>query len=191
MAARSSDLPDESNGQRRMTDTSDATVPDIWPEVMRALGPEFLAAAPAAKLGEFEQLIHDAAQQGHRPSGPVRGVQSLVGDRWSGLLLPLIHFGPIRFSALQRVVGLVDKEVISRRMLSFKLRALERDGFVLRSVVQRVPQRVEYSLTPMGEEFYPVYMQLIGWLNTHQENIVAARQRFERHEDSADLGANE
>jgi DNA-binding HxlR family transcriptional regulator len=69
--------------------------------------------------------------------------------------------------------------------LSFKLRALERDGFVLRSVVQRVPQRVEYSLTPMGEEFYPVYMQLIGWLNTHQENIVAARQRFERHDDSA------
>ena len=174
-----------------MNDTNDATAPGIWPEVMRALGPEFLAAATPAKLGEFEQLIHDAAQQGHRPSGPVREVQSLVGDRWSGLLLPLIRFGPIRFSTLQRVVGLIDKEVISRRMLSFKLRALERDGFVRRSVVQSVPQRVEYSLTPMGEEFYPVYMQLIGWLNTHQANIVAAREQFERHDDGADASATE
>lgn len=163
----------------------------LWPEIKKALGEEYLTASSPAKLHEFEQLIANAAEQGHRREGPVREVQSLVGDRWSGLLLPLIRFGPIRFSTLQRIAGLVDAEVISRRMLSFKLRALERDGFVLRTVVQSVPQRVEYSLTPMGEAFYPVYLQLVEWLQEHSAEIAAARAQFERIDDGSDAAAPE
>jgi DNA-binding HxlR family transcriptional regulator len=157
-----------------------------WRAVRAALGEEYLAGASTERLGGFEKLILAASVDGNEPNGPVREVQALVGDRWCGLLLPLLHFGPLRFSTLQRIVDLTDQEGISRRMLSFKLRALERDGFVQRIEQTGLPKRVEYSLTQMGEEFYPVYMQLITWLTGHSDKINAARQSFTRDDEAAE-----
>jgi DNA-binding HxlR family transcriptional regulator len=162
-----------------------------WRSVEQVLGAEYLSAATPARLEEFALFVTEANQIGHDPAGPVREVQSLVGDRWSGLLLPLLHFGPLRFSMVQRIVGLADAEPISRRMLSYKLRALERDGFVKRTVHQDAAQRVDYSLTPLGEGFYPVLTRLIHWLHAHNAEIEAARRVFERQDTDLDLGAND
>jgi DNA-binding HxlR family transcriptional regulator len=159
---------------------------DVWRDVQVALGDEYLAAAGSARMQDFSQLIAAASQTGHDPAGPVREVQSLVGDRWSGLLLPLLHFGPLRFSTLQKIVGLTDEEPISRRMLSYKLRALERDGFVRRTARADSSPRVEYSLTALGEAFYPVLLRLIHWLSEHKAEIEAARREFAQHDTEAD-----
>jgi DNA-binding HxlR family transcriptional regulator len=156
--------------------------------VQQVLGAEYLRGLTPGRLEEFARFIAEANQIGHDPAGPVREVQSLVGDRWSGLLLPLLHFGPLRFSVIQRIVGLADSEPISRRMLSYKLRALERDGFVARTAHPDSSQRVEYSLTALGEGFYPVFQLLIHWLNDHDAEIEAARRAFEQHD--SDLEAN-
>ena len=159
---------------------------EVWRYVQAALGEQYLAQAAPGKIADFALLIEKASETGHDPSGPIREVQSLVGDRWCGLLLPLLKFGPLRFSTLQKIVDLTDKEGISRRMLSYKLRALERDGLVKRTAQAGVTQRVEYSLTPMGENFHGVFMQLILWLEAHYEAIGAARREFEQHDLEAD-----
>jgi DNA-binding HxlR family transcriptional regulator len=163
----------------------------LWNEVQNALGDEYLAKASPAKLQAFTELIGQASHTGHDPAGPVREVQALVGDRWCGLLLPLLHFGPLRFSTLQKIVDLADQESISRRMLSYKLRALERDGLVQRIVRPGMAQRVEYSLTALGEQFFPVFMQLIRWLDAHNEVINAARRDFEQQDSDADAALSD
>jgi DNA-binding HxlR family transcriptional regulator len=163
-------------------DVADAGGNPAWREVTQLLGEDYLRTTAPPKLVEFARFVAEANEIGHDPAGPVREVQSLVGDRWSGLILPLLHFGPLRFSTIQKIVGIADQEPITRRMLSYKLRALERDGFVIRMVSADSPSRVDYSLTTLGEAFYPVFSQLIHWLKDHNGAIEAARRAFERHD---------
>ena len=174
-----------------LNNVSESVQSDIWRDVKVALGEEYMSAAGPAKLQDFSQLIAAASQTGHDRAGPVREVQSLVGDRWSGLLLPLLHYGPLRFSTLQKIVGLTDEEPISRRMLSYKLRALERDGFVRRTARPDSSQRVEYALTPLGEAFYPVFLQLVHWLSDHNGEIEAARREFAQHDLDTDVATGD
>lgn len=129
--------------------------------------------------GQLQQLISDS-NAGRDARGPVRELQSMVGDHWGSLLILLLHFGPLRFSVLQRIVALMDDHGISRRMLSLKLRTLQRDGLVLRNVVQAVPPQVEYSLTPLGQEFWQRLFSLVSWLNTRRGEVEAARAEYAR-----------
>ena len=41
-------------------------------------------------------------------------------------------------------------------MLTDSLRALEEDGIITRTVYPEVPPRVEYALSPLGEEMKPI-----------------------------------
>ena len=48
-------------------------------------------------------------------------------------------------------------------MLTHKLRELERDGLVLRTVFPTVPPRVEYALTPLGQMLLKTVTELANW----------------------------
>nr|WP_320024130.1 winged helix-turn-helix transcriptional regulator [uncultured Acetobacterium sp.] len=48
-------------------------------------------------------------------------------------------------------------------MLTKQLRELEKDGFIHREVYREVPPKVEYSLTPVGEDFIPIIEQMYEW----------------------------
>lgn len=163
-----------------------AADPALWEKVQPILGARYLKQATPEHLNKFRKLLIDAAHGGKDASGPVREVLALLGDRWSTLLLQLVHYGPLRFSALQRIIGVLQEGGISRRMLSLKLRALERDGLVLRTVTPSVPPRVEYSLTQMGEDLWIIAAHLVDWLEDHSAAIQAARAAFE-HQEEADL----
>ena len=59
--------------------------------------------------------------------------------------------GPCRFGALQRyVVG------ISPKVLTERLRELERDGLAWREVRPTIPPEVTYGLTALGEDVHGV-----------------------------------
>jgi DNA-binding HxlR family transcriptional regulator len=83
----------------------------------------------------------------------------LVGKRWSGAILAtLIEDEPCRFVELnQGVPGLSD------RLLSQRLRELEAEGLVERSVEAAAPVRVTYSLTAKGRDLDPALRQLGDW----------------------------
>lgn len=100
----------------------------------------------------------------------VRDVFTLVGGKWSLLVIGLLCHGPRRFSDIRRTM-----KGISQRMLTLTLRTLERDGLVTRTVYPTVPSRVEYALTPLGMTLLVPVQSLVVWATTHRVDIQAAR----------------
>jgi DNA-binding HxlR family transcriptional regulator len=69
----------------------------------------------------------------------------LIGRRWTGAILRMLLEQPHRFAELSAAVP-----DLSDRMLAERLRELEEEGIVARTVVPETPVRVEYSLTTKG-----------------------------------------
>jgi DNA-binding HxlR family transcriptional regulator len=127
-------------------------------------------AALAAEMRQHGQGRHD----------PVREVAAMLGDRWTTLLLLVLGTGSWRHAALRRTVGQLSAEgSISQRVLTLKLRALERNGFVARTTSGDVPPRVSYRLTPLGLGLAGQARRQIDWVIAHRGAIEAARQDFD------------
>jgi DNA-binding HxlR family transcriptional regulator len=107
----------------------------------------------------------------------VREVLSLVGDKWSVLIVVILGQGPRRFSEIKRVV-----EGISQRMLTLTLRGLERDGLVTRTVTPTIPPRVDYELTDLGRSLCEPVQALNNWAVDHIARIDEARTEFDRRQ---------
>jgi DNA-binding HxlR family transcriptional regulator len=69
----------------------------------------------------------------------------LIGSRWTGAVIAVLIRDGARFAELRAAIP-----EISDRMLADRLRALEAEGIVLRTVVPETPVRVEYALTAKG-----------------------------------------
>ena len=63
----------------------------------------------------------------------------------------------------------------SKKVMTDSLRALERDGMVVRRVFAEVPVRVEYSLTPLGWSMSEPLIALSDWGTAHASEVVGAR----------------
>lgn len=107
---------------------------------------------------------------------PVRNVIARFGNKWGFLVLLVIHeHGTIRFNELGRAIP-----DLSTRMLSATLRTLEADDLVQRKVYPEIPPKVEYSLTPIGEELVPIIEELTAWANKNLPTIIKHRSKFEK-----------
>jgi DNA-binding HxlR family transcriptional regulator len=98
---------------------------------------------------------------------PTRVVLDHVMSKWGVLVLMALTDGTIRWGELRRTV-----EGISEKMLASTLRTLERDGFVARTAYPEVPPRVEYSLTPLGDQLMEHMMPLMAWIGENAAGIV-------------------
>ena len=65
----------------------------------------------------------------------------------------------------------------SKKMMTDTLRALERDGLVVRRIYPEVPLRVEYSLTPLGWAMTEPLVALAEWGEAHRAEVEEARRR--------------
>ena len=110
----------------------------------------------------------------------VRELLDRVGDKWSLLIIGMLRSGRLRFSELQRQIP-----GISQRMLTLKLRSLERDGLASRTVHAEVPPRVEYELTEMGRTLIEPALGLALWAVKHQPAITAARAAFDQAQSTS------
>jgi DNA-binding HxlR family transcriptional regulator len=82
----------------------------------------------------------------------------LIGRRWSGAIISVMLSGPQCFNELLAAVpGLSD------RLLTERLRELESEGLVRRTVLSGPPVRVSYELTEAGESLKPVIESLGRW----------------------------
>lgn len=79
-----------------------------------------------------------------------------------------------RFSELQRDIG-----AISQKALTASLRALERDGLVLRTSYATIPPRVDYVLTPLGIEALKAFEAFENFAASNWESVLEARQLFD------------
>lgn len=81
----------------------------------------------------------------------------IISKRWVGLILSELLKGTKRFSEMEANLP------VSGRLLSDRLKLLEKEGIVTRSVYSEYPVRIEYSLTDKGESLKPVIEELQGW----------------------------
>lgn len=83
----------------------------------------------------------------------------LIGGKWKLIILQILIFdGTQRFGALKRRL-----EGVTQTMLTNQLRALERDGLVVREIYAEVPPRVEYSATPLARDMRDVFFAMRDW----------------------------
>ncbi len=101
---------------------------------------------------------------------PIRNVISRFGDKWSMLVLFMLHrseTGILRFNEIRRLMT-----DCSQKMLSQTLKNLEQSHLVHREVYPEVPPRVEYSLTETGKSLMPAIIALIEWGQAHFKEVV-------------------
>lgn len=101
---------------------------------------------------------------------PIRNVISRFGDKWSMLVLFMLHrseTGILRFNEIRRLMT-----DCSQKMLSQTLKNLEQSHLVHREVYPEVPPRVEYSLTDTGKSLMSAIMALIAWGKEHFNEVV-------------------
>ena len=96
-----------------------------------------------------------------------RTVLDHVTSKWGVLVIVALSDGGLRWSELRGIV-----QGISEKMLAQTLRTLEADGFVLRVAQASIPPRVDYSLTPLGDELADRLLPLMEWIAGKADSIV-------------------
>ncbi|MDR6688052.1 DNA-binding HxlR family transcriptional regulator [Arthrobacter sp. 1088] len=119
------------------------------------------------------------------PNCPSRVIFQRIGDKWASLVIQVLGDGPVRFSELRKMV-----HVVTPKVLTQTLRALERDGLITRTVHAQVPPRVDYELTPMGESLLQPLTLLRQWAESHVPTILEARDTYDEAQDDLLLGSS-
>lgn len=126
-------------------------------------------------------MVSDTVEAGPSASPetacPVGLAVEVLSSRWTTPVLWTLHtFGRQRFVELHRRVPTITPKVLTQR-----LRQLERDGLVTREYHPEVPPRVEYEITPLGASLAPIFVQLTAWAAAHASTVEQARAAFDLH----------
>ena len=112
-------------------------------------------------------------------SCPVRQVLANVTGKWQSLIILVLEDGPVRFSAIKRLIG-----DISQRVLTENLRDLERDGYISRTVKAGPPIEVSYAPTTLGQDLLAHLRPLVDWAARNFEQVVEMRKLYDQREVS-------
>ena len=82
----------------------------------------------------------------------------LIGRRWNGVILRAMLHELAHFNEIKRAIP-----DLSPRMLSERLKELERAGLIEREVIPTTPVRTEYRLTHKGRELSAVFDAIESW----------------------------
>ena len=95
----------------------------------------------------------------------------LIGRRWTGAIVRAMSDGALRFGDIAAAVP-----GISDRMLSERLKELETEGLVTRTVFPEHPVRIEYRLTAKGHDLGAVMDAIAAWAHRWLAATPAAEQ---------------
>jgi DNA-binding HxlR family transcriptional regulator len=96
---------------------------------------------------------------------PIEATLSVLGGKWTPLVLWHLRDETLRFGELRRKIP-----NITKKMLSQRLQELEEEGVVHREAYAEVPPRVEYSLTEFGQTLRPVLESMCEWGTTYLDH---------------------
>lgn len=88
---------------------------------------------------------------------PINATLSLLNQRWTLHIVRTLLDGKKRFNEIARA------HKINPRTLRARLRTLEAEGVVARTVVTTFPPNVEYALTPKGLALNDIFEALAEW----------------------------
>ncbi|MFB9623974.1 winged helix-turn-helix transcriptional regulator [Nonomuraea helvata] len=106
---------------------------------------------------------------------PIAPVVDIVFSRWTTpILWTLNEYGLQRFVELQRRIATITPKVLTQR-----LRQLERDGLVVRTYHPEVPPRVEYEISDLGRSLAPLFATLADWAGANMGKVEEARAEYD------------
>jgi DNA-binding HxlR family transcriptional regulator len=109
---------------------------------------------------------------------PIAPVVDIVFSRWTTpILWALNEYGRHRFVELERRITSITPKVLTQR-----LRQLERDGLVVRTYHPEVPPRVEYEISELGRSLGPMFATLSEW-SANLDEVERARQAYDAKDD--------
>ena len=91
---------------------------------------------------------------------PASAALNLLNERWTLHIVRVLLGGTKRFNEIARALGL------NPATLRERLRALEEEEVVTRTVVSAMPPHVEYALTPKGQALNGIFESLAEWAVT-------------------------
>lgn len=109
-----------------------------------------------------------------RMSPEILELLELICAKWTIVILLELTKSQHRFGELKRAIP-----EISTKVLTQFLRALERDGFLTRTVAAQVPPRTDYALTPLGRDLMKHLLPVGGWAAKSYKKISTARERYD------------
>jgi DNA-binding HxlR family transcriptional regulator len=89
---------------------------------------------------------------------PMRTAIAVLAGKWKPLIVFYLRSGTKRFSEMRRLIPEASQQVLTQQ-----LRELEEDGIVTRTVYPVVPPKVEYALSPIGNQLGPIVDLLARW----------------------------
>jgi len=105
---------------------------------------------------------------------PIAPVVDIVFSRWTTpILWTLNEYGRHRFVELERRITTITPKVLTQR-----LRQLERDGLVVRTYYPEVPPRVEYEISDLGRSLAPLFATLAEW-SVNLDEVEQARLNYD------------
>ena len=106
-----------------------------------------------------ERPCRDPKEQHEWAATATEALRMLEG-KWKIVIIVqlLAAEGPLRFSELERRIP-----GVTQKMLIQQLKALERDGIVIRTLYPQVPPKVDYALTELGQALGPSFNALVQW----------------------------
>jgi DNA-binding HxlR family transcriptional regulator len=108
------------------------------------------------------------------PICPIKDILHTVGDKWSvSVMVMLGNYKTMRFNEIKNSIG-----TISQKMLTATLRDLESFGLVHREIYPQIPPKVEYTITPMGEEFLRHLVVMLDWACVNVDEIAKNRKKM-------------
>jgi DNA-binding HxlR family transcriptional regulator len=97
-------------------------------------------------------IRHRANKSGPAPVGcPLESSLKLLSGAWTPQILWYLQTEPRRFGDLKRDLG-----NISAKVLTTRLKELEKRGVVTREVKHTSPPTVEYALSGLGQKLNPI-----------------------------------
>ena len=109
------------------------------------------------------------------PDCPARLFFEKFADKWILLIVYMLDQESQHFNELKKnVLG------ISPKVLSQKLKILERDGFLTRTIHEDNVIRVEYALTEIGKDFAQNAYQMKDWVEANMLKVLKSRAGFDQ-----------
>jgi DNA-binding HxlR family transcriptional regulator len=105
---------------------------------------------------------------------------SVIGDRWTLLILRDAFLRVRRFEEFERRLG------ITRHILADRLKKLAAAGVLARTAYQQRPKRYDYRLTDKGLDLQAVLLALVHWGDMHMAGE-RGRPTLYQHRDCGSL----
>ena len=100
-------------------------------------------------------------------SCPIEATFRIIGKKWTVLIIREMLRGTTQFNRFVENI-----EGITPKVLTERLRELQKFGIIRRRLVSEYPIRVEYELTDLGREFEPVLLAAASFSMKNMPKIV-------------------